>query len=162
MSVSTFYTHFGSKERAYQLVMGEDPPKQSASAPSLTGRALRTRNAIVVAARVCIERDRYHAARITDIAEQAGVAVGTFYTYFSSKDDVFAEVLDRAVAELQDSTPETLSQPTDGSGPDASGHTVPKMPWLISARLSSATSSCTGNTPSLISECRRRSPARPG
>jgi AcrR family transcriptional regulator len=55
----------------------------------LTPRALRTRAALVQAARVIFERDGYHNARITDIADEAGVAHGTFYTYFTSKTEAF-------------------------------------------------------------------------
>jgi AcrR family transcriptional regulator len=40
------------------------------------------------------ERDGFLDARITDITAQAGVANGSFYTYFSSKEDAFAAVMD--------------------------------------------------------------------
>ncbi|MFL5999910.1 MAG: TetR/AcrR family transcriptional regulator [Streptomyces sp.] len=91
MSVSTFYARLGSKEEAYRAVMGTAPPGKQA--PELSARAQRSRKALVRAARACIERDGYSAARITDIAAEAGVAVGTFYTHFASKLDVFTEVV---------------------------------------------------------------------
>jgi AcrR family transcriptional regulator len=59
----------------------------------LTPRGQRTRNALVEAARTVFERDGYLNARITDIAEAAGVAHGTFYTYFVSKDEIFRAVI---------------------------------------------------------------------
>ena len=43
-------------------------------------RGQRTRAALIVAARSVFERDGYLDARTTDIAEQANVASGTFYT----------------------------------------------------------------------------------
>jgi AcrR family transcriptional regulator len=49
----------------------------------------RTRRRLLVAARETFERDGYFEARVADIAKGAKVAHGTFYTYFSSKDDVF-------------------------------------------------------------------------
>jgi AcrR family transcriptional regulator len=52
----------------------------------------------VEAARVVFERDGFLAARITDITALAGVAAGSFYTYFTSKEDVFAAVM----AEVQE------------------------------------------------------------
>ena len=50
--------------------------------------------ALVSAAREVFERDGFLEARITDIAAAAGVAAGSFYTYFMSKEDVFAAVID--------------------------------------------------------------------
>ena len=60
---------------------------------TLTLRGLRTRKLLVTAARTIFERDGFATARITDIAELAGVAHGTFYTYFDSKDEIFREVI---------------------------------------------------------------------
>lgn len=36
----------------------------------------------------------YHAARVSDIVTQAGVAQGTFYLYFTSKAAIFLEMID--------------------------------------------------------------------
>ena len=68
------------------------------SVPRRTRRGMRTRDALIAAARRIFERDGYLDARIVDIAAEAGVATGSFYTHFASKDEVFAAVL----AELQD------------------------------------------------------------
>ncbi len=46
------------------------------------------------AARQVFERDGYLDARITDITTEAGVAAGSFYTYFTAKDAVFEAVMD--------------------------------------------------------------------
>lgn len=56
-------------------------------------RGARTRKALVDAAREVFERDGYLDARISDIAKAAGVAIGSFYTYFDGKDEVFAAVV---------------------------------------------------------------------
>jgi AcrR family transcriptional regulator len=37
-------------------------------------------------------RSGFHAAKMTDIAAAAGVAVGTLYNYFESKEEIFAEI----------------------------------------------------------------------
>jgi AcrR family transcriptional regulator len=74
---------------------------QATAAPpaeQLTARGARTRTAIVRAAREIFERDGFVKARVTDIADAAGVAHGSFYTYFQDKKDVLAAVL----AELQE------------------------------------------------------------
>jgi AcrR family transcriptional regulator len=59
----------------------------------LTARGRRTRAALAAAAREVFERDGFTDARVTDIAEHAGVAHGTFYSYFDSKEDVFRTVI---------------------------------------------------------------------
>jgi AcrR family transcriptional regulator len=60
----------------------------------LTPRGLRTRAQLVAAARTIFERDGFAASRITDIADEAAVSHGTFYTYFDSKEQIFREVLE--------------------------------------------------------------------
>lgn len=57
-------------------------------------RGMRTRNALIAAAREVFERDGYLDARISDICGTAEVATGSFYTYFDSKDEVFGAVVD--------------------------------------------------------------------
>jgi AcrR family transcriptional regulator len=53
----------------------------------------RTRARLVEGARVVFERDGFIGARITDIAEEASVAHGTFYTHFESKEAAFTAVI---------------------------------------------------------------------
>lgn len=59
---------------------------------SLTPRGKKTFESLVRHARVIFERDGFLKARIADIAELAGVSHGTFYTYFSTKEEIFYEV----------------------------------------------------------------------
>lgn len=63
------------------------------SLPS-TPRGQRTRDALVVAARTVFERDGYLDARLNDITTEAKCSAGTFYTYFSSKEEIFAALLE--------------------------------------------------------------------
>lgn len=60
----------------------------------LTARGLRTRNQLLQAGRKIFERDGFAAARITDISDLAGVAHGTFYTYFDAKETIFQELIE--------------------------------------------------------------------
>ncbi|MFD4356272.1 TetR/AcrR family transcriptional regulator [Nocardia sp. NPDC058518] len=69
--------------------MGEQVGKP---APKST-RGVRTRAALITAAREVFEHDGFLDARISDISKTAGVASGSFYTYFDSKEEVFAEVV---------------------------------------------------------------------
>jgi len=66
----------------------------------LTSRGRRSRAALVTAARTVFERDGFQNARITDISKLAGMAHGSFYTYFSSKEEVFHEVVKGLLVEL--------------------------------------------------------------
>jgi AcrR family transcriptional regulator len=66
----------------------------------LTSRGRRSRAALVASARTIFERDGFQNARITDISKLAGMAHGSFYTYFSSKEEVFEEVVKGLLVEL--------------------------------------------------------------
>jgi AcrR family transcriptional regulator len=59
-----------------------------------SARGRRTRQALIDAARSVFERDGFLDACISDITEAAGVASGSFYTYFASKEAIFAAVVD--------------------------------------------------------------------
>jgi AcrR family transcriptional regulator len=70
-----------------------------------TAKGQRTRAELITAARRVFERDGFLGARITDIADEAGVGHGTYYRYFTSKEDLFhvvaASVLSRTAAEVR-------------------------------------------------------------
>ncbi|MCB1002138.1 MAG: TetR/AcrR family transcriptional regulator [Acidimicrobiales bacterium] len=68
-----------------------EPAPTSAGAP-LTPKGRRTRAKLLAAAREVFCERQYLDTSISEIAERAGVAHGTFYTYFESKQDVFREV----------------------------------------------------------------------
>lgn len=57
-----------------------------------TKRGRHTRRKLVQAARTIFETHGFSDTRITDIATEAAVAYGTFYTYFSTKEAIFREV----------------------------------------------------------------------
>lgn len=54
---------------------------------------IRNRNAILEAARECFRQKGYDNSTIRDIVRRTGLAAGTFYNYFSSKQDIFAALL---------------------------------------------------------------------
>jgi len=66
----------------------------------VTRRGVRTRQALVDAARVVFERDGYLNARLTDITVEAKCSTGTLYTYFSGKEEIFAAVMEAAKNEM--------------------------------------------------------------
>jgi AcrR family transcriptional regulator len=71
------------------------------------------RKAIMEAAIRIFGRTGFSATKIADIAAEAGVATGTLYNYFSSKEDIFLSILDdgreRLAAELDSRT--TIADP---------------------------------------------------
>jgi len=67
-----------------------------------TAKGLRTREELVAAARRVFERDGYSGARVADIASEAGVAHGSFYTYFSSKQNAFLAVMREVGAQFRE------------------------------------------------------------
>lgn len=68
------------------------PRRQPANRPR-TRRGQDTRAAILRAAEAVIGEGGYAAASIADITRHAGIAQGTFYIYFPSKDEVFRELV---------------------------------------------------------------------
>jgi AcrR family transcriptional regulator len=57
-----------------------------------SSKGVRTRERLVEAAKEIFEEHGFLEARISDIAERAGQAHGSFYYYFDSKEEVFREV----------------------------------------------------------------------
>jgi AcrR family transcriptional regulator len=73
------------------------PAEDRAAAETVAGtplsrKGIRTRARLIDAAKVVFEHDGFLEARIADIAETAGLATGSFYHYFDSKEQVFREV----------------------------------------------------------------------
>jgi AcrR family transcriptional regulator len=65
---------------------------QAAGGRLLTARGRRTRATLVDAAKLVFAETPFNDTRIADITARAGVANGTFYTYFDSKEEIFREV----------------------------------------------------------------------
>ena len=55
--------------------------------------ALKTRENLIEAAKKVISIKGFKEASIQDITEEAGVAKGTFYTYFKTKEEIVEELL---------------------------------------------------------------------
>jgi AcrR family transcriptional regulator len=83
-----------------------------------TPRGERTREALVRGARTVFERDGFLDARIADIAAEAGVATGSFYSYFATKEEAFAAVMSEVQEEMLH--PQVREAVPAGGGPLAS------------------------------------------
>jgi AcrR family transcriptional regulator len=83
-----------------------------------TERGRRMRARLLAAAREVFERDGFLDARVTDISSAAGVAHGSFYTYFRSKTEIFRVLVAGTMDELYAS----LGAAGDAPSPDQRGH----------------------------------------
>lgn len=68
--------------------------RQNRSPRRLTTKGLRTRQALLDAARDAFEDKGYFAASVSEIGRRCGVSQGVFYQYFSNKEQVFRELVD--------------------------------------------------------------------
>src|SRR6185503_15218153 len=59
------------------------------------------RQSILEAAERELVRVGFGAAKMTHVARAAGVAVGTLYNYFDSKEQIFAEIIAHRCAEMR-------------------------------------------------------------
>ncbi len=66
-----------------------------------TERGRRTHRALLDAAAQEFGSKGFHATGITDITRRAGVALGSFYTYFSSKEEIFRALVTDLSAQVK-------------------------------------------------------------
>src|SRR3954467_7711449 len=78
--------------------------------PDRTGGDKRER--ILAAAEVIFARHGFFAARVSEIAKDAGVADGTIYLYFKSKDDLLISLFEARMEQVN----RTLAEATASAG----------------------------------------------
>ena len=66
----------------------------------LTAKGLRTRNELLGCASQAFEEYGYFATSVSEIGRRCGVSQGTFYQYFSNKEEIFRELVDRVLADF--------------------------------------------------------------
>lgn len=76
--------------------------KQTLTGRPPTERGRRKRGVLVQAAREVFEESGFEETRIAHITGRAGIAYGSFYTYFDSKDAVFHEVAKGVAGQMFD------------------------------------------------------------
>ncbi|HEV2536450.1 MAG TPA: helix-turn-helix domain-containing protein, partial [Streptosporangiaceae bacterium] len=88
------------------------PPKKPPARPSLGGgapaqdRELRaqgreTVRRLLEAGMVEFEGRGFHGVRVDDVVRRAGISHGTFYLYFSNKEDLFKALLKDALHDME-------------------------------------------------------------
>jgi len=83
-----------NKEKAKKAMRKKDPEKQEA---------------IIKSAVRVFARQGYHAAKMSRIAEEAGVAAGSLYLYFRNKDNLLQEIIDCTWEEMKRRYEENVS-----------------------------------------------------
>lgn len=74
-------------------------------------RKAQARQKIIECTWQCVAEGGFRSARITRIAGLAGVATGTIYRYFESREDLFAEIFRLATQREVDKVAEALAAP---------------------------------------------------
>ena len=86
-----------------------------------TDRGSNTRRRLLEAAEQVFAERGYHDASIVKITEAAGVAQGTFYIYFASKQEIFDEVVLDLNHRVRQAMAEASSQGTSRSDAERRG-----------------------------------------
>jgi AcrR family transcriptional regulator len=77
------------------------------------------KEAILNAARTIILRDGYASAKMSDIAVEAGVALGTLYVYFESKEALASELGESCLTRLSSQFTQVVKKLSSPDGVDA-------------------------------------------
>jgi AcrR family transcriptional regulator len=88
------------------VTLGADVAPSTTGGVPARGRQLRaqgraTLRRLLEAAIVVLDQRGYHAARVDDIVERASTSHGTFYLYFSSKEDLFRALVADVTEEMR-------------------------------------------------------------
>jgi AcrR family transcriptional regulator len=84
---------------------------------SRSRKGAQTRARLLDAAKQVFEEDGFLDARISDIAERAGLSHGSFYTYFESKDEIFREVASEVEERLSAPLGDVILEPSSQATP---------------------------------------------
>jgi AcrR family transcriptional regulator len=82
----------------------------------LRAQGRKTMRKLLDAGQVVFEQRGYHAARVDDVVRMAKTSHGTFYLYFSNKEDLFKALADDAISQMGE-----LGDKFPAISPDAEG-----------------------------------------
>ena len=100
------------------LPFGEDAVGAPASRRVLRSQGKRTMRKLLDAAMVAFDQRGYHATRVNDVVEIAKTSHGTFYLYFSNKEDLLRALVTEAASEAQHLYDTLTAAPEQGGTPD--------------------------------------------
>lgn len=93
--------------------MADAPPDKDDKTPR-TARGERTRRALLSAAAQEFGEKGFHEGSISGITRRAGCALGSFYTYFASKDDIFRALVNDMSGQVRDYVSPRIAAARDG------------------------------------------------
>ena len=93
----------------------------SAGKAPRTARGRRTLDSILTAAAAEFGERGFHEASISGITRRAGVALGSFYTYFDSKDAVFRALVRHMSEQVRDHVAPNIRAATGGIAAERAG-----------------------------------------
>jgi len=80
-------------------------------------KGVQTRARLLEAAKEIFEENGFLEARISDIAERAGLSHGSFYHYFDSKEEIFREVAEAVDERLSEPMNSVILAPSSSATP---------------------------------------------
>jgi AcrR family transcriptional regulator len=92
----------GGSPKGRAVIGASASQKERRDTGPMTPKGRERRNEILRAARKVFEERGFLDTRVADIVAAADVAQGTFYTYFDSKEAVFAEVAQQVIDVMMD------------------------------------------------------------
>ncbi|GAA2736687.1 TetR/AcrR family transcriptional regulator [Actinocorallia aurantiaca] len=96
--------------RGGHVPTGTSAERRARTAGSVTEKGERTRRLIIDSARAVFEEKGYLDVRVSDIVRRAGVAHGSFYTYFPSKLEVFQAIVNIVGEEIDQAVQRTSGE----------------------------------------------------
>jgi AcrR family transcriptional regulator len=97
------------------------PPAAADDKVPRTERGRRTRRALLDAAAFEFGQVGFHDASISGITRRAGVALGSFYTYFDSKDAIFRALVRDLSGQVRDAVAPAIAAAPDGIAAEQAG-----------------------------------------
>lgn len=120
----------GTSRRAAPTDSGtEETGGAPASKRVLRSQGRRTMRKLLDAAMVAFDKRGYHATRVNDVVEIAKTSHGTFYLYFSNKEDLLRALVAEAAADSQKVYESFSMLPSPGPSPDGSGGPEASPRW---------------------------------
>jgi AcrR family transcriptional regulator len=93
--------------------MQTDADSQQVDREPRTARGRKTQRALLDAAAIEFGEKGFHEGSISGITRRAGVALGSFYTYFESKDEIFRALVRDMSARVGERAGEAIACTTD-------------------------------------------------
>jgi AcrR family transcriptional regulator len=101
MALRPSFTLAQCTEFWFDLLPMPDKAEREQVADRAQRRRAQTARQLLEAARAVLAAKGYHGTKIVDIARAAQVGVGTFYLYYPTKEALFLELVEDAVAQLK-------------------------------------------------------------